>query len=317
MPEFGNMSWPLGDDKTGHAVFSYFDGTPVVQDGWMKGSQAIDRTNGYVFYNIGTTSTASWKRMDPAGMIDFTGQRSQILLADETVFALEILHPTSGQGFDIDTRTTTDGVVSFDFAMAPITIAGVSGSSYHAVSIDDVQLTTSTTTKITSLTGLSLRIAGAQIEQTGGAVTVTTASTMHVGKVAAGSSVTITNNYMISTGVATCFLTSAGVWTDAPSARQVKDDIVDADPDSIHDILRGIKPRTWKYKPEVMGNDFERQRFGIVSDELPECFRVPGVSSDNGGLSGTIIGSFALAALSLLQRENDELRTRLEALEAA
>ena len=138
-----------------------------------------------------------------------------------------------------------------------------------------------------------------------------------VTKPVAGTSVTGTNKYIINTDQSGCFCTAAGVWTDTASTQRIKMAIADAGKDAITGILEKLRPRTWKYNPDEVGDDFGRQRYGIVSEELPDCFRIPGVTDDKGGLNGSILGSFALAALKVLFDENRQLRERLAKLEAA
>src|SRR5581483_10385805 len=121
------------------------------------------------------------------------------------------------------------------------------------------------------------------------------ASTLHVGAVTAGASVTITTKYMISTGVSDCFLTNAGVWTDTASSGAGKEEITEADQGLITSLLDRITPRTWKYREDVHGNDDGLQRIGIVGEELPDELKAPGPYKR--GVSAGVMASFALAAL--------------------
>lgn len=216
----------------------------------------------------------------------------------------------------LDTRNTVTGVVTVLVTSPAVTIAGASGSTYSQVGTAAKTITTSTQTGITALDGLALTIGAMTIAQSGGAVTVTTASALYISKVVAGSSVTITNNYIVNTNQSGCFCTAGGVWTDTASTARVKRGIADAGPEDVLGILGKLRPRTWQYDPEKVGDDKNRQRFGIVSEELPDCFRIPGVDDDQGGLNGSILGSFGLAALKCLLDENRTLKARLETLEA-
>lgn len=216
-----------------------------------------------------------------------------------------------------DSRNTVTGVISALFTSPAMTIAGAAGTTYSQVGIAAHTVTTSTTTGITALDGLGLTIAAQTVAQSGGAVVVTTASALYITKVVAGSSVTISNNYLVNTNQSGCFCTAAGVWTDTASTARIKDGIDDVLADEVLEVLGRLRPRTWKYKPEETGDDKGRQRYGIVSEELPECFRIPGIDNDQGGLSGTILGSFSLAALKCLLEENRALKARLDKLEAA
>jgi hypothetical protein len=118
---------------------------------------------------------------------------------------------------------------------------------------------------------------------------------------------------MISTSVSDCFLTNAGVWTDHSSGRAGKDAIADADSAGIVAVLEQVRPRTWRYRPEVHGDDQNRQRFGIVADELPDALSVPGPYGK--AISAGVVSSFELAATKFLYEENKQLKARLEALE--
>jgi hypothetical protein len=117
---------------------------------------------------------------------------------------------------------------------------------------------------------------------------------------------------MISTSVTDCYLTNAGVWTDTASVRAGKEQITDADPGFIESILASIRPRTWKYREDFHGDDHGRIRVGIVAEELPEQFRVPG--QGEGGMSAGLSSSFALAALRVLYDEVLTLRQKVALL---
>ena len=100
--------------------------------------------------------------------------------------------------FTANTTTTTDNSTDFTFAPQTQTIAGAAGTYHRGVGINAHTLTTSTTTTITAMQGLELYIAQPTINQSGGAVVVTTASTLYVaGAPATGASVTVTNGYAI------------------------------------------------------------------------------------------------------------------------
>ena len=106
---------------------------------------------------------------------------------------------------------------------------------------------------------------------------------------------------MITTDVSDCYLTNAGVWTSHSSSAAVKDQIEDVENDEIFEVLDGLKPRKWKYRPDKVGNDSNRRRIGIVTQELPEEFSVPG-NYPKGGLPDGVVGSFSLAALKARAR---------------
>lgn len=317
-----------GSDQRPLLVFGATVPTDGVS-GYAPGCLFIDTTNGTIYINE-TTTTADFNRLSSEaaqtlGAVTATSLATTALIlssaaATETIKAntAAALAVTDGTTtfIGVDTRNTVTGVIANTLGGPAMTIAGAAGSTYSKASVTATTITTSTQTTITALDGLALLLGAPTIAQSGGAVTVTTASSLYINKVVAGSSVTITNNYIINTNTSGCFCTAAGVWTDTASTIAVKKDVEDANGDEIYGVLDQIQPRKWKYDPDKMGDDFNRQRYGIVSQELPECFRIPGVTDDQGGLNGSILGSFGLAALKTLRDENRELKARLERLES-
>ena len=97
----------------------------------------------------------------------------------------------------------------------------------------------------------------------------------------------------------------------------------------IERIVGGLKPATWKYKKEFAAtlthkdgkeekvmlplNDRDRERVGIVYDDLPQELVAPG---EEKGISAGLLSSFALAALKVLWDKNQQLEQRLAILEA-
>lgn len=65
---FQAFSDPIGGHifrKVGERTFGYFDGTPTASiAGYAKGAIVIDYTNGAIYKNAGTTSSATWVRQD-------------------------------------------------------------------------------------------------------------------------------------------------------------------------------------------------------------------------------------------------------------
>jgi hypothetical protein len=118
---------------------------------------------------------------------------------------------------------------------------------------------------------------------------------------------------MISTGVADCYLTSLGVWTDTSSTAKVKDDITDLPLQDVGSLISQIRPRTYQYKDRM--GDFGRTRYGAVAEEFPDFLRVPGDASTSA-VNGSVLANFALVASVYLADKYEELNERLEAIGA-
>lgn len=321
---------PLGGiayDAVGNRIQAALAGAPTNSiAGYLPGAIYQDLTNAIAYINAGTVTSSAFVALQSSTTGTFTtlvtnawnaaAAATTITVKANTAAALTITDATTSM-YVVDTRNTVTGVIQHKFAASPPTIAGAAGTTFSMIGTTAFTLTDSTTTGVTALDGLMLNLAAPTIAQTGGAVTVTTASSLYISKVVAGSSVTITNNYLVNTNQSGCFCTAAGVWTDTASTRRIKKAIEDATPEAIKAILNKLRPRTWKYDETQVGDDFDRQRYGIVSEELPDCFRIPGITDDQGGLNGSILGSFALAALRFLWDRNQDLEARLAQLESA
>jgi hypothetical protein len=207
----------------------------------------------------------------------------------------------------IDTRNTVKNTAAVAIIPSPVTIASESAAiTSAALSVPARTVTLTGTTTTTSLLGASAHF-GAVTVTDASTCTLTTLSAIHItANAAAGGMLTITNSRMISTSVSDCYLTNAGVWTDTASSAAIKNDIRDATDEEIDDVIAAIKPKAWKYKEEITGPDHGRTRIGIVAQELPECFRIPGQDSA-GGMSGTLMGSVLLACVSRLHNRVKEL----------
>lgn len=249
-----------------------------------------------------------------AGNVNMAAAASDIVIPANTAAALEVSDGTT-KIMAFDTRNTVTGANAVTLTPSPATITSATAALRASTLVTAAKTVTFTgTTATTSMLG-----AGAFFDTPtftdASVMTITTVSNVHIAQVAAaGGSLTITNSRMISTGVADCFLTNAGVWTDTASTRDGKEDIAAAEPGFITRILDAITPRTWKYREDVHGDDLGRQRVGIVIDELPGELQAPGVTS--GGVAAGVLGSFAMAALKFLRDENSELKRRLARLEA-
>lgn len=100
-------------------------------------------------------------------------------------------------------------------------------------------------------------------------------------------------------------LTTAGVWTDAPSWRSLKYDITALDSQRISEVLREIKPMSFRYHAT------KRRALGILLDDyLPTMHRAGLLDIDESpGVAATHLATLALAGW----KAHDE---RLAALEA-
>jgi hypothetical protein len=240
---------------------------------------------------------------------------SDIDVAANTAAALEIDDGTT-KIVAVDTRNTLKDVASVTITGVPVTVASEAAAHINAsLRLANKTITYTGTTGTTSSMGAMLHI-GQPTFTDASMMTLTSASTLHVSTVAnPGGMLAITNRYMISTGVSDCFLTNAGVWTDTASCQSGKQEIADAGAQDIAGLIDQIRPRTWKYRPDVHGDDHDRLRVGIVSDELPESFRPPG--HDSVGVSAGVLSSFALAAIKYLADANRALQARIDRLELA
>jgi hypothetical protein len=184
---------------------------------------------------------------------------------------------------------------------------------YRRLTMTGNTVTLAGTTQVTTLNqGMGLDLPAITFNQSGGAVTVDQASTLHVPVITAGSSVTITANRMISTGVADAYLTVGGVWTDTASTRKVKKNIRDMDMQIFEGLFADLRPRSWNYN-EHFNNDFGRTRYGLVAEEFPEWLKIPGEENPSG-VSGVVMANFALAAAVYHEDRIDALQVQVDTL---
>jgi len=188
-------------------------------------------------------------------------------------------------------------------------------SRMRAISQANFTITLAGTTQITTLNqGISLCLGAPTINQSGGAVTVDQASTLHIPVITAGTSVTITANRMISTGVADCFLTSTGVWTDTASTLKVKRDIREFNlAETVPYLIDQLQPKMFRYNGHF-NNDFGRQRYGLIAEEFPDFLRVPGEES-RSAINASVMANFALVGVKYAKAEIDALKDKVSSLE--
>lgn len=253
------------------------------------------------FVFLAATQSLSGKTISMSGNLTFASALD-IEMAAATAVALELWSGVAGTGTAIlafDTRATTDNVVGLTVRVVAPTIAGVGGTTFNKASFAAYTFTTSTTTTITALNGLQLSLGAPTIAQSGGAVTATTVSTLFVGTPVAGASVTLTNNYIINTGTAGCFVTAAGTWTNT-SLRASKRDIAPIDFDQVLRDIQLVDVVTFTKKD---ASDGGWQRYGCIADDVPDFLAMPG----RQGIGSIYMAGFALAGVKLLQHEHDDL----------
>ena len=149
-------------------------------------------------YNIGGTPTLT---------ATLTFSAAQIFAAKaNTALAFKLTDGTNAY-YTLNTQTGTVSTVTHTFNVgSAITAALAAGSTFSMVSLGSFTYTDSATTTVTALQGLMLNVAQPTINQSGGAVTITTASSVYItGAPAAGSSVTITNAYSLYVNAGTAY----------------------------------------------------------------------------------------------------------------
>jgi hypothetical protein len=217
-------------------------------------------------------------------------------------------------GFDSRNTSSTLGAGAVSLVGKNVSLASAASAFANpSVYVGTKTLTLTGTTTTTSWHGGSAYFDAVTFTDSS-VCTLTAASLIYIAALpAAGGSLTITNSYMIFTGVAGCYLTNSGIWTSIVSSAAYKENIQDAKPDDIMAVIDQIRPRSWKYDAEHFGHDNDRQRFGIVAEEMPEACLIPG-QHPRGGINGGILGSLSLAAIKVLRDENQELRKLVQHL---
>lgn len=310
------------------AAGEYVQGARIFAE--TKGTIATTRGPGVLYFQTATdaapsvlttaiTISAAQLVTCAAGLTLTTGDltfvaASDIIGAANTDSCIQVTDGTTAL-LDIDSRNTVTVDNITVNQPASQTLPDAATARFRLVNVAAPTVTLVGQTQVTTVNdGAVMSIQGPTYNQSGGAVTVDEVSTLYVGTVTAGASVTITTQNMITTGVADCFLTNAGVWTDTACWSYGKNDIVNATRDAFDAILDKITPKTWTYKEDIHGDDLGRQRVGITYDDLPDELGAPGRER---GVSPGILSSFALGMLRYLRDENRELRERIAALESA
>lgn len=304
---------------------------------YAGGAIFADTDSGVAYLNTGTSSSCTFKQiLTDAGTIaaatvtsltattlitdaiDASAAAGTLTVKANTQHAFEVTDASTILA-DFDSRNTVKNVNTLTITASNPTIASETAAHVNAsLKLADKTITYTGGTATTSQLGGMMSIGTLTLTDSS-AMTLTTASALHIDTVAAaGGSLTITNSRMISTGVSDAYLTNAGVWTDTACWAYAKEFIQDASSAAIENVLSKIMPKTWKYRdgaqgPDCHGHDFDRERVGIVYDDLPSELRAPG---EEKAVSGSILASFALAALKELWEKNKALESRLAALEA-
>jgi hypothetical protein len=285
-----------------------------------------------VTVTTGAVTLTSGSVVVSSGDLTFT-LASDVNVAANTAVSLEFDDGTT-KVYALDTRTTLKDVSSHTFRAAPATVATEAAvHSNPTVAIAAKTITYTGTATVTSQMGAQLHV-GALTLTDADAGTVTKASAVHIVAVAAqGGMLTITASHMITTSVTDCLLTNAGVWTDMACWESGKELVErgvgvarDAVDKAVDKVMGTIIPATWKYKAMTelpafdskTGEEYvhrtpirdrDRERVGIVYDDLPEALRAPG---EEKAVSTGVLASFALAALKVLWERNQALEARLE-----
>lgn len=247
---------------------------------------------------------ASQVRLD--GNLSMANAAYDLVIKADTAVALELSDGTN-KLLAVDTRTTTDNVVVNTWTAPAPTFVSAAGSTWRHHSVAAVTVTVTGGIGVTAMNGLQMYLATPTLAA-GQATTVGIASTLYLQPPALGANMTITNNYMINTSVAGCFLTAAGVWTDASSVAHKKD-IKAIKSASVLASLKDVPVVTYKRKDFSDGG---YQRYGLIAEDAPDFLR----SSDGMGVAPGYVAGYALAVAKALQEENKLLKQRVSDLEA-
>lgn len=262
------------------------------------------------------------------GNLDLSSAATNIIFKSNTAAAGALTDGTTSL-IAIDTRNTVSVQNIILTGPASQTLPDGATSRARIVSVPSRTITLAGQTQVTTANlGVQMFIDAPTIAQSGGAVTVDRASTLHVGTLVAGSSVTVTANHIISTDTSGCFCTAAGVWTDTACwgyGKKYIGSAVKKTRAAIDGIMEKITPKTWKYRNVVKApysgteekdfhiirmNDEGRARVGIVYDDLPQELLAPG---EKEAVSVGVLASFSLAALKVAWERIAQLESRLAA----
>jgi hypothetical protein len=167
--------------------------------------------------------------------------------------------------------------------------AGISGinSEAHTVTLSGANLTTYPTFYGNSLGAMTLT-------GTNAGQTVTTASSLYVATPVAGTNVTVTNNYPISTQTG-AYLSSGGTWTNA-SDRNLKENFTPVDPADILNKINTLPVTEWDYKTEGPAV----KHIGPVAQDFYATF---GLGNNNTSISTIDPAGIALIGIQALSKQ--------------
>ena len=247
------------------------------------------------------TESLSGKTISMAGNLTFASALDIVVQA-ATAAALEISDGTT-KVYAVDTRIAVDNVVHHSFDATNSDYASAAGSTNNLVQLAAHTVNLTGGVGVTATDGLQLDIQAPSLTA-GQATTVTTASTVMLRPVTAGANITITNSRMINTSVAGCFLTAAGVWTDASSI-QHKTGVEDVDFDRVLLDLQAVRAVTYERKDRSDGGF---RRYGVIAEEVPNFLATP----ERTGIAALDLAGFTLAGLKALQRQYEVLQEEVK-----
>ncbi len=236
------------------------------------------------------------------GNLSMANAAYDLIMKANTAAALEVSDGTT-KLLTFDTRNTVTGVSAVTVINAGSQTLPDGANTWHRlVNLTGYTATLAGATQVTTaMDGMMLYIGAATVNQSGGAVTVDKASSVYITAIAQGADVTITAKYMIDTSVAGCFLTNAGVWTDA-SGSMHKTNIKPLDNSRLKGMLAQVAVKSYN---RIDPSDGGFERFGLIAEEVPDFLATP----NHDGVAPGYVAGFALAGVKWLEE-------RVTALEA-
>ena len=254
---------------------------------------------------LSATQTLTGKTISLSGNLTFASALDIVVQA-ATAVALEISDGTT-KVLALDTRVAVDNVVVHTFAASAPTFASAAGTTYNMMRLNAYTVNLTGGVTVTAMDGVALDIQAPTIAAAV-ATTATTVSTVMIRPVTLGANMTFTNSRMINTSVAGCYLTAAGVWTDA-STIDAKRDIQPLILSSIPELLDSVDVKTYRYRDP---SDGLRMRYGLIAEEAPDFLASP----DRKGIASLHVAGFGLAAVKWLKAEVERLTKKVALLEA-
>ena len=253
-----------------------------------------------------TTATITTLNTD---QITMSAAAGTMTLKANLAAALTVSDGTTGLYIQDTRNTVTVQNHVFD-SPASQTLPNGATSRWRNVSIAAHTVTLAGTTQVTTANdGVMLWIGAPTVNQSGGAVTVDAVSSVFIGTPVAGTSVTITKNSFVQTGVSGCFCSAAGTWTDS-SSKLGKVNIRPVDMGDVAACLEQVDVVKFKKKAT---DDGDYERFGVIAEDVPDFL----ACHSRTGVAAIHLAGFAMAAVKYLKAENDALKARLDKLEAA